>query len=96
MTKFEQLLSDAQSDEQYVILEFYADWCTDCQRMENTTFNDPQVRTALTQFRLLKLDVTDPSDPVGKTIRQRYSVYGPPALLSPEQSTLARKSLAHP
>ena len=49
--------------------------------MEKTTFNDPQVRKALTQFRLLKLDVTDPSDPVGKTIRQRYGVYGPPALL---------------
>ncbi len=64
-----------------MILDFYADWCTDCLRMENTTFNDPQVRTDLTPFRLLKLDVTDPSDPVGKTIKQRYGVYGPPALL---------------
>ncbi len=49
--------------------------------MENSTFNDPQVRTALTQFRLLKLDITDPTDPVGRTIKHRYSVYGPPALL---------------
>ena len=81
VTEFERLLSNAQSDKQSVILEFYADWCTDCLRMENTTFNNPQVRTALSQFRLLKLDVTDPSDPVGKTIKQRYGVYGPPALL---------------
>ena len=81
VAEFEQLLSDARSDEQSVILDFYADWCTDCLRMEKTTFNDPQVRTDLTQFRLLKLDVTDPSDPVGKTIKQRYGVYGPPALL---------------
>ena len=81
VAEFEQLLSDARSDRQSVILDFYADWCTDCLRMENTTFNDPQVRTDLTPFRLLKLDVTDPSDPVGKTIKQRYGVYGPPALL---------------
>ncbi|HJL53729.1 MAG TPA: thioredoxin family protein, partial [Arenicellales bacterium] len=81
VAEFEQLLSDARSDGQSVILDFYADWCTDCLRMEKTTFNDPQVRTDLTPFRLLKLDVTDPSDPVGKTIKQRYGVYGPPALL---------------
>ena len=49
--------------------------------MEKTTFSNLQVRTVLNRFRLLKIDVTDPSDPVGKTIKQNYGVYGPPALL---------------
>ncbi len=95
LAEFEQLLSGAHSDEESVILDFYADWCTDCLRMEKTTFNDPQVRTALSQFRLLKLDVTDPSDTVGKTIKQRYGVYGPPALLffNPQGQELLEKRL---
>jgi len=81
VAELERLLSDARSDEQPVILDFYADWCTDCLRMEKTTFSNLQVRTVLNRFRLLKIDVTDPSDPVGKTIKQNYGVYGPPALL---------------
>lgn len=41
-----------------VMLDFYADWCTACKVMDATTFQDPQVQTALEQFVVLKVDLT--------------------------------------
>jgi thiol:disulfide interchange protein DsbD len=65
-----------------VVLDFYADWCTDCLRMEKGTFTDPRVRQALVErFVPLKVNVTDPNDPATKAIKQRYGVFGPPAML---------------
>ena len=64
-----------------VFIKFYADWCTDCVRMEKTTFSDPTVRDALKDYRLLKIDVTDPDDPGTKPIKKHLGVFGPPAML---------------
>ena len=33
------------------------------------------------RFVLLQADVTDPSSPDGKAIKQHFGVYGPPAML---------------
>ena len=64
-----------------VMLDFSADWCTDCMRMEKTTFQDPNVVAALAAYRTLKVDLTDPDDPEGAAIKKRYGVFGPPAIL---------------
>jgi len=77
----DQALAQAEISGEKVILDFYADWCSDCVRMENTTFRDPAVTAALAGYRLLQVDVTDPDDPGGKDIKKRYGVFGPPAML---------------
>ncbi len=64
-----------------VMLDYYADWCVDCVRMENTTFTDPNVRKALENFVMLQVDVTDPNNSSTNNIKKRYGVYGPPAML---------------
>ena len=65
-----------------MLLDYYADWCIDCLRMERLTFSDPRVRQALSgKFVLLQADVTDAFDPGIKAIKQRFGVYGPPATL---------------
>ena len=76
-----EALAEAKTTEKKVILDFYADWCTDCVRMEKTTFRNPLVTTALAGYRLLQVDVTDPDDPGGAAIKKRYGVFGPPAVL---------------
>ena len=76
-----EALAEAKTTEKKVILDFYADWCTDCVRMETTTFRNPLVTTALAGYRLLQVDVTDPDDPGGAAIKKRYGVFGPPAVL---------------
>jgi thiol:disulfide interchange protein DsbD len=75
-------LADARAAGKSVVLDFYADWCTDCLRMEKGTFTDPRVAQVLSdRFVALKVDVTDPNDPDSKAIKQRYGVFGPPAML---------------
>jgi thiol:disulfide interchange protein DsbD len=78
----ERRLSAARAARRPVLLDYYADWCTDCLRMERLTFSDPRVRQALSgNFVLLQADVTDAFDPGIKAMKQRFGVYGPPATL---------------
>ena len=81
LSELEQALSESRSSGKAVILDFYADWCTDCIRMENTTFRDASVIASLTDYRLLKVDVTDPEDDGTGEIKKRFGVFGPPAML---------------
>jgi thiol:disulfide interchange protein DsbD len=82
LSMLETRLAAAKAAGKPVILDYYADWCTDCLRMEKATFVDPRVREELrNRFVLLQADVTDPNDPEGKAIKGRFGVYGPPAML---------------
>jgi thiol:disulfide interchange protein DsbD len=63
-----------------VFLDFYADWCLDCKRMERSTFPDPTVAAAMGQFDLLKIDMTDFSDHHQKVLNE-FGLIGPPAYL---------------
>ncbi len=75
-------LARARQSGKHLMLDFYADWCVDCVRMEKSTFVDARVRERLGErFLMAQVDVTDPNDAGGKAIKQRYGVYGPPAIL---------------
>lgn len=78
----EQALLDAKTAGKPVLLDYYADWCVDCVRMEKGTFHDPTVRAELAKrFVLLQADVTRADDTEAKAIKKRFGVYGPPATL---------------
>lgn len=81
MTKLEQRFADAKTAGKPVLLDYYADWCTDCVRMEKATFADPAVRAELKRFVAIQADVTDANDPEIKALKTRFGVYGPPATL---------------
>ncbi|ABA57563.1 protein-disulfide reductase DsbD [Nitrosococcus oceani] len=66
--------------ERLVMLDFYADWCVDCKRMEATTFSDPTVKNALRNTLLLQTDVTAYDDQ-DKALLNQLSLYGPPSIL---------------
>lgn len=65
---------------QPIMLDFYADWCTDCKRMEATTFKDADVTAAFANTRLLQLDVTD-NTAAHKEILKHFGIFGPPTML---------------
>ncbi|MFC1664765.1 protein-disulfide reductase DsbD [Pseudomonadota bacterium] len=72
----------AKSAGKPVIVDYYADWCVDCVRMEKTTFQNPQVNKEMRErFILLQVDVTDPNDDARKVVKKYHGVYGPPAML---------------
>lgn len=63
-----------------VMLDFYADWCTDCKNMEQTTFKDPQVVALFSDFTLLKLDMTD-NTAAHQALLKDLKVFGPPTMV---------------
>ncbi len=63
-----------------VMLDFYADWCVSCKEMEQFTFSDPRVQTALRDTVLLQADVTANTQD-DKALLQRFNLFGPPGIL---------------
>jgi thiol:disulfide interchange protein DsbD len=63
-----------------VFVDFYADWCTDCKTMEATTFKNATVQAALSNFDLIKIDMTE-NTPAHQHLLKSLSVFGPPTML---------------
>jgi thiol:disulfide interchange protein DsbD len=63
-----------------VMLDLYADWCTDCKTMELTTFQDPSVIAAMSGTQALQLDMTDYTDE-HKALLKQFGIFGPPTIL---------------
>ncbi len=81
VAQLDQALAQAKAAGKPVMVDFYADWCTECQRMEKGTFTNPQVRQYMGQhFTALQVDVTE-NDETDRAVKQRLNVFGPPALL---------------
>lgn len=75
-----QNLAEAHQKGQWVMLEFYADWCVSCQELKHTTFAEAGVQAALSNFMLLQADVTEESAPA-RTLLPKFDLIGPPAIL---------------
>lgn len=74
-----------------VMLDFYADWCVSCKEMEQFTFSDPRVKTALQDTVLLQADVTA-NTTEDKALLQKFNLFGPPGILFfNDQATLETK-----
>jgi len=92
VAELEQQLTQARNLGQPVMVDYYADWCTDCKRMEGSTFTEPQLHAALAGFSLLRLDVTA-NDLESTRLKQRFGVFGPPALAWVDRTGRQRQEL---
>ncbi|MFM9383266.1 protein-disulfide reductase DsbD [Pseudomonas sp. UV AK001] len=73
-------LDAAKAQGQWVLLDYYADWCTSCKVMEKKVFGQARVMQALSDVRLLRLDVTD-DNAASRELLGRYKVPGPPSFV---------------
>lgn len=80
VAELQQNLADAHAKNQWVMLDFYADWCPSCQEMALYTFADPKVRQALSQVALVQADVTQNSA-ADRALLKQFNLIGPPAIL---------------
>lgn len=62
------------------MLDFYADWCVECLRMERNTFMEPEVQALFKQIQPLQADVTA-NDATDKALMRAYGIIGPPSML---------------
>lgn len=76
----EEMRSAIETSSAPVFVDFYADWCVDCVRMERRTFTDPDVARRMADFTLLKIDVTDYNDAHQEAL-EHFGLIGPPAYL---------------
>lgn len=73
-------LALAKQNNQYVMLDFYADWCTYCKKMEASTFKSQKVLSVLNNFVVLQADVTE-MDQIDEDLLKIYKIPAPPAIL---------------
>jgi len=73
-------LEAAKARGQWVMIDYYADWCMSCKVMEKQVFARGDVQASLAGVHLLRLDVTADA-PASRALLQRYQVPGPPSIL---------------
>ncbi len=73
-------LDAAKARGQWVMLDYYADWCVSCKVMEKKVFARADVHASLAGVHLLRLDVTADT-PASQALLQRYQVPGPPSII---------------
>lgn len=79
-TELAAAVAAAQAAGQPVLVDFYADWCVECKRLERNTFADPAVQRRLAEFRLLRADLTA-ADATDQALLRQFDLQGPPAVL---------------
>jgi len=87
---FEEALRRARKQRKPVFVDFWADWCTWCHRLDQTTYVDPEVVRLAREFVSVKVDTE--GGPQQAEIAARYDVATLPTMLflSPQGRLLLR------
>lgn len=88
----EAKLGLAKQRQQLTMLDFTADWCPDCKRLDQTTFVDPTVMKQLQGVQLLKADLTA-DDEQDRALLRKLIVTGPPTIVFFDNNANEIKSL---
>ena len=70
---FDEALAQARRERKPVVLDFFADWCAPCMRMEKNTFRDDRVKALLGRCVFVRVDTDKQPD-----IARRMAVEGLP------------------
>jgi thiol:disulfide interchange protein DsbD len=73
-------IAAAKAAGKYIMLDFYADWCTYCKQFEDYVFTNKDVQALLKDFVLLQADVTA-NDEQDQALNKFTAVQAPPAIL---------------
>lgn len=76
-----QKLKEARVSGEPVMLDFYADWCIPCHELEQITYTDPKVIAAVSDFKKLKVDLTNYESDYSKRIRSEFDIVSVPTIV---------------
>jgi len=80
LTDLDAQLLEAKTQNQYVMLDLFAEWCVACKEFEHITFADSGVKTEMAKIRLLRIDVTKATEQ-DQQVLDKFQVLGLPTLL---------------
>lgn len=90
-----QELSTAVKSDKYSLVDFYADWCISCKKIDAHVFADPEMQKILENYNLVRVDLTEITS-AKKHMLEALDIYGPPIILfyTPQGTELRAKRLA--
>jgi thioredoxin:protein disulfide reductase len=74
-------VQQATAQHRPVFIDFSAEWCGPCRKMERTTFRDKRVLEEVKDFSLLKADLTHEGSPDVEKLRKDFGIWGVPTLV---------------
>jgi thiol:disulfide interchange protein DsbD len=80
VTNLKDLKQQLSQSNTITMLDFYADWCIDCKKMEVTTFKDSEVIKAFSNKNALQLDMTE-NTAAHQALLKELHIFGPPTML---------------
>jgi thioredoxin:protein disulfide reductase len=80
-TNEEEALAKAKAEGKPVLIDFGAEWCAACKKLEHQTFPDPNVRSEAQRFVALRVDATDDEDETINKLKDKYKVVGLPTVI---------------
>lgn len=88
----EENLINAKNNNQFVVLDFYAEWCAACRELKSLTFSDLRVSNYSEKIKWLYFDSTQPSEELQK-LKEKYKILGLPTILFFDQQGNLRADL---
>ena len=79
VAELDKAVAEASKAGKRVMIDFTADWCVPCKKMEKEVFTDAAVQKELAGYVFLQVDVTKMTAD-DKALMQRFDVKGPPVI----------------
>ncbi|WP_297090340.1 thioredoxin family protein [uncultured Draconibacterium sp.] len=73
---FDQACLMAQNENKLLLIDFYADWCEPCKRMDRETWSQDAIKAEMTKVIAVKVNIDD-----HKSLATRYSIKAIPDVL---------------
>jgi thiol:disulfide interchange protein len=71
-------LAAARRERKPVLIDMWATWCKNCLTMDQTTFKNGQVTSALSGYIKIKFQAEDPEDATVQQVMKRFDAIGLP------------------
>lgn len=93
LTNYEAALKQAYANNQNLLIDCGADWCSICKAIDKKILNDPVIKAKLCDLVLLKVDATNQDSEPYVTLKAKYNIMGVPAILliNPTDNSLIKK-----